>query len=327
MVIGVFAAPATAGAGEPVPRPWDTASTRVQLPPAVHFFAVPLEPVRDWPAGTLRPSLDVAYSNIFQRESSWSGRNVFDADLDFLTVTPRLAWRPAERLSLGVALPIHNAGSGFLDRPIRDFHDAFGLPNGGRELVPNDRFRSRLVIENRLVYQGEQRPGVGDLAVTQGFRLAGGPADPFRMALRTGVELPTGDATLGYGSGEVDVGAALAATLEAGGFALHLQALWSLPGDLAGVTRVHTHAAYGFGAALEVPILEGRLLALAQVDGRTAFASGTGLEALDGSLLQVSGGLALRLGGAWITLGMAEDVQTGTAPDVTFLIRISPGLD
>src|SRR5690606_26534324 len=118
-------------------------------------------------------------------------------------------------------------------RPIQEFHDAFDLPNGGRELVPNDQFRSSLVIDDRLVYEGEQRPGLGDLAVTQAWRLVGGPGSPFRLALRTGVELPTGDADRGYGSGEIDLGAALAMTVEAGGFALHAQALWSLPGDLA----------------------------------------------------------------------------------------------
>ncbi len=308
-------------------RAAEVPNTRVQLPPATHFFAVPLEPVDDRPAGALRGSLEVAYSSIFQREGARGGRNVYEADLELLTVTPRLAWQATERLTLGLSIPVHNAGPGFLDRPIQDFHDAFDMPNGGREMVPNDRFRSRLVIDDRLVYQGEERPGLGDLAVTQGWRLAGRPGAPFRLAVRTGVELPTGDATRGYGSGEIDLGAALAATVEAGGFALHAQALISLPGDLAGVTRVETDAAYGFGVAIEAPLVRDRLHVLAQVDGRTGFVSGTGLEALDGNLLQIAGGFALRLGRAWITLGLAEDGHTGTAPDVTLLMRISSALD
>ena len=302
-------------------------NTRVQLPPAMHFFTVPLEPVAGRPAGAFGGSLEVAYSSLFQSEVAQGGRNRFEADFELLTVTPRLAWRPTDRLELGLAIPVHNAGSGFLDRPIQEFHDAFDLPNGGRELVPNDQFRSSLVIDDRLVYEGEQRPGLGDLAVTQAWRLVGGPGSPFRLALRTGVELPTGDADRGYGSGEIDLGAALAMTVEAGGFALHAQALWSLPGDLAGESRVETHAAYGFGAALEAPIVRDRFHLLAQVDARTGFTSGTGLEALDGTLLQLSGGFALRLGRAWLTLGLAEDGRTGTSPDVTFLVRLSPALD
>lgn len=279
------------------------------------------------PRGGFRPSLEVAYSSAFQRERAREGANRFDADFELLTVTPRLAWWPADWLELAVAVPLVLPGSGFLDRTIQDYHDVFGLPNGGREMVANGRFASRLVVNGRRVYEGRQRFGVGDLAFVQGWRLVGGAGRPFALALRTGVELPTGDARRGFGSGEVDAGAALAATLERGGWALHVQASWLLPGDLAGESRVETHAAYGFGVAAEAPILRRRLSAIVQVDGRTPFVSGSGLEALDAPLLSLSVGGALRIGSVWLTLGVAEDLRTGSAPDVTFLLRLSPRLD
>ncbi len=302
-------------------------SSRAQLPPTLHLFQVPLEPVRLVPRGGLRSSLGVAYTSVFQRDRARGGANRFDADLELLTLTPALAWRPADRLELAVAVPLFLPGSGFLDRAIQDYHDFFNLPNGGRERFPTNRFASRLVVNGRRVYEGEQRFRVGDLAVMQGWRLVGGAGRPFALALRTGVELPTGDARRGFGSGEFDVGAALAATLERGGWALHAQASWLLPGDLAGESRVETHAAYGFGVAAEAPILRRRLSAVVQLDGRTPFVSGTGLDALDAPLLQLSVGGALRIGSVWLSLGVAEDLRTGSAPDVTLLMRLSPLLD
>jgi hypothetical protein len=297
---------------------------RVQLPPVMHFFVVPLERSRQPPPGGLVASLDVAYSNILQLELARGGRNRFEADLELLTVTPKLAWRPADRLDLALALPLHLPGSGFLDRAIEGYHDLLGLDDDARDVLPHDEFASRLVVDDRLVYQGEQRAGVGDLAFTQGWRLAGGADRPFALSLRTGVEAPTGDAGRGFGSGEVDLGAALAASVRGRGVALHGQVTWSLPGDLAGESRVETRAAYGFGLAAEVSLMRDRLAALAQVDGRTPFASGTGLIVLDDPLLQATFGLGLRVGKAWVTVGVAEDVRTGVSPDVTFLIRLSP---
>lgn len=299
----------------------------MQLPPNVHLFVTPLEPVRSAKAGSVTTSLEVAYSNVFQREAARGGRSLYEADLELLTVSPRLAWRPVARVELGVSVPLHSAGSGFLDRPIQDYHDVFDFQNGGRESWPNDRFRSRLVVGGRKVYEGRQGAGLGDVAFTQSVRLAGRDDEPFRLALRTGVELPTGNAARGFGSGEVDLGAALAATAETGGVALHAQVLWSLPGDLAGESRVATRAAYGYGLAVEAPLARDRVHALAQIDGRTGFVGGTGLTVLDASLAQLSVGLALRLWDAWLTVAVAEDLRLGTAPDVTFLIRLSRDLD
>lgn len=322
--VGLLALPApAAGAGSDVGGP-PLPAARVQLPPSLHLFDFPVEPVEPRPRARLRPSLEVAYTSAFQRELARGGANRFEADFELLTVTPRLAWRPADRLELAVAVPLFLPGSGFLDRAIEEYHDLFGLSNGGRERVPNNRFASRLVVGGRPVYQGTQRLGVGDLAFVQGWRLAGGEGRPLALALRTGVELPTGDAGSGFGSGEVDLGAALAGTVARGGWALHWQARWLLPGDLAGESRVETHAAYGLGVAAEAPILARRLSAVVQLDGRTPFASGTGLEALDAPLLQLTVGGALRIGSVWLALGLAEDLRGGSAPDVTFLMRLSP---
>lgn len=307
--------------------PPELLSLRAQLPPSLHFLQLPVGSARPLPPGRLRPSLAVAYSSIFQIEEARGGASRFEADLELLTIEPRLVWRPADRLELSVAVPAFLPGSGFLDRPIQDYHDFFDLPNGGREAVANDRFASSLAVDGRVVYRGEPRFGVGDLALVQSWRLAGGGERPFAVALRTGVELPTGDADRGYGSGEVDVAAALAATVGRGGWALHGQASWLLPGDLAGASRVETHAAYGLGVAVEAPLVRRRLEAVVQLDGRTPFASGTGLDALDAPLLQLTVGGALRIGGVRLTLGLAEDLRSGAAPDVTLLIRVSPRFD
>lgn len=85
-------------------------------------------------------------------------------------------------------VPYLDAGGGFLDGWIEDWHDWFGLPNGGRELAPQDRYLFRyerggsVLLEETRGYSG-----LGDAQLTLGRRVGR------RSVLRTMVKLPTGD--------------------------------------------------------------------------------------------------------------------------------------
>ncbi len=79
-------------------------------------------------------------------------------------------------------------GGGFLDGWIQDWHDAFGLPNGGRELAQDNQYRFHYERQNVvLLDQTRGGTGVGDATLTLGRRL--GRAG----ALRAMAKLPTGD--------------------------------------------------------------------------------------------------------------------------------------
>ena len=85
-------------------------------------------------------------------------------------------------------LPVLDRGGGFLDGWIQDWHDTFGLPDGGRELAPRDRYAYHYERQGAVLLDRTRGgDGVGDATLTLGQRLADD------TALRAMAKLPTGD--------------------------------------------------------------------------------------------------------------------------------------
>lgn len=105
--------------------------------------------------------------------------------------TTRLAWRYTQGAGdweWGFELPVVHVGGGFLDSFIEGWHDFFGLPNGGREFAPQDRYRYRYERDGAVVLdRGEEGWALGDV------RLSAGWAVSETMVLRGELKLPTGD--------------------------------------------------------------------------------------------------------------------------------------
>jgi hypothetical protein len=89
----------------------------------------------------------------------------------------------------GLELSWLDRGGGFLDGWIRSWHDAFGLPTGGRELAADGQYRMRYE-RGGVVLLDESRggDGPGDAVLTLGRALGRS------SMLRAIVKLPTGDA-------------------------------------------------------------------------------------------------------------------------------------
>lgn len=88
----------------------------------------------------------------------------------------------------GLELTWLDRGGGFLDGWISDWHDAFGLPTGGRELAPDDQYRFRYERQNSVrLDQARGGSGAGDAVLTLGRRF--GRAG----MLRAMAKLPAGD--------------------------------------------------------------------------------------------------------------------------------------
>lgn len=87
-----------------------------------------------------------------------------------------------------IEVPVLVQGGGFLDGPIEDWHGFFGLPNGGRELAPQDRYRYRYVRNGvTLLDVRDSGTVLGDVRVGTGWRVSES------TALRGLLKLPTGD--------------------------------------------------------------------------------------------------------------------------------------
>jgi hypothetical protein len=207
-------------------------------------------------------------------------------------------------------VPLLDAGGGFLDGWIEDWHDWFGLPNGGRELAPQDRYRFRYE-RGGTVLLDETRgySGLGDTTLTLGRRVGQ------RNVLRAMVKLPTGDERRLAGG--------------TSGGALWLEHPFALPGRWAGYLALgiaasergealramqNTEVAFG-GIGLLVPLSRYvRLSAQLQAHGRLY--DGSELTALARPGLPLTLGLNIGSGrrGA-LDLGFQEDPSVNGSPD------------
>jgi len=110
-------------------------------------------------------------------------------------------------LEMGVELPFLHYSSGVLDDFIEEFHDTFGLAQGRRNKNPDDIYAVNYSAGNHIFHSpSEDRLHLGDIPLYLKATLLDPDRDIFGLAARCLVEFPTGDASRGFGSGELDSG-------------------------------------------------------------------------------------------------------------------------
>lgn len=236
--------------------------------------------------------------------------------------TQRYALRYARGGSAGewsIELPLLHVGGGFMDGPIRNWHDAFGLPDGGRDTAPDDRYRFRYLRDG--VTQFDRRRGgtrLGDVLLSGGIEWRDG------WMLRGQLKLPTGDeARLAGGNlgGAVWADAALpfGASTDWEGYAsagVSANQDADLLGDLQ--NRVIPFGGAGLAYRL-LPSLQ----VLAQLYAHGPLYHDTGINALQRP------GLPLTLGGRWcpgdgpcFELSFQEDLSVAASPDFSLRFAV-----
>ena len=108
---------------------------------------------------------------------------------------------------LGLDLPVVRATGGFMDRPLAWYHRAFGFGDYGRKNRPRNDFLYDIRKDGMPLIEGDNdRTGFGDTRVTVKRKIVEGST---ALSVLADVELPTGNARVGYGNGSVDAGIAL----------------------------------------------------------------------------------------------------------------------
>ena len=226
----------------------------------------------------------------------------------------------------GVEVPYLAHGGGFLDSFIENWHDLFGLRQGGRDRMAHNQFDYHYRRDGADVVQlSGATHGVGDVRLLAGWQLwlNEGSAD---AAVRVSAKLPTGDATRLHGSG----GADLALWLTAGcgsrvctgawGWNAAFGVLWLGSGEV--LPDMQRRAAVFGGAGVGWEIWPALTLK-AEIRAHSPFFGQTEIP-----FLGVSSGLLI-LGGTWnltsktsVDVGISEDVRVDTTPDVSVLINL-----
>ncbi len=262
-------------------------------------------------------SLGLSHSSVYVVKDSaqWSAH----LDIELTELDIRYKKDIPELFEIGVDVPVVRATAGFMDRPLAWYHRAFGFPDYGRSSRPNNDFLYDIKKDGAPVIEGDNdRAGFGDVRLTLKKKIRG--TDPV-ISVLADLELPTGNARVGYGNGSVDSGLAMLLDKDLGTETKLYANLGAMfPGDLKAYQTVGLNNFYYAGAGIEALVWQ-RVGLLAQLMIQTSPYPHTGISQIDGT------GMTLVLGGRYYAgsgsfeLSLTEDPNTTGAPD--FILNVT----
>lgn len=297
--------------------------------PLVQIYGLPHDRGADIvPTGKFRISMNQDLSSNYTVKNSSHEQITLDGETYRLAFAARYGVAP--RWEVGIEIPYLFQGGGFIDSFVINWHNTFGLPQGGRDNAPRDRMSYRYSKDGVQKLRVEQAgSGIGDMSLTSGFSMYENSDDKAhdQLALKAALKLPTGDSSSLRGSGGTDFMLQLCGSMtnysewgslgvygSAGALAMSKgDVLRNQHNQLAGVGTV----GIGWGPASWISFK-------VQLNGNTPLYRDSSLAELSkSSLLLVLGG-ALKFPGEYLLdIGVAEDLAVGSAPDVGFHLGLS----
>lgn len=289
--------------------------------PAAQLFGLP----RALGGEVVRASeltLNSEAANSFTSDVDGTEFAFFDGETTTFTLGYR---RPlGDRFEWGVEVPyvIHRGGE--FDRLIDEFHDAFGLPQGGRDNAQRNKI-DYVIRSDGITYADFQdsQEAWGDVRVSGGYQwLNEGDRS---LAIRGLIKLPTGDEDKLTGSGAGDAAvwvdytdrrllARLGLELTLAGGLMIMDEGDVVP-DEQNDAAVFGHLGLGWQFSQRWSIR-------AQLDGHSELIS-TGLDQTSGAALQGSVGFRFRATDRyWTDLALSEDLVSDSSPDVVFQLLL-----
>lgn len=297
---------------------------RNQHPAQLTVLHLDPTPVPGLPQGAVAGRLTTAYTSLFLFGDG--NGNEIELDGELLRTSLQLRAGVAPGLEFGVELPFVHASGGFLDDFLIDYHDALAFPDQGRTEAPRDDFVVRASQGGEAVYQLEPH-GVhlGDLPLSLRYTLVEPAAEHPGVALALGVELPTGDASAGFGNGEVDVAFGAAAQWPVGFGSVFGHAQYTIAGSPTRARAVGFQFAdvSSAGVGAELPVADG-LAAVVQFEWETSTLRDLGFARVGRDQLMLWLGGRLRLAGdLYLEAALGEDLRGYVSPDVTAFLAMA----
>jgi len=218
-----------------------------------------------------------------------------------------------------IDLPFISNSGGGLDRAIENWHQFFGLPEGDRDEFPRDQVDIKYARDGTLEYQQDSSSsGFGDIALGIGYQAN------TQFAWFAGIELPTGNADDYTGNEAIDAALWLTyqnrVNAEMGSFALLGV---SFPGDSGNLEGLIVDQIWVAQLGLDYrfkPSIVGTL----QFDLHSETIENSRLKAFGNSLqMQLGLGFLRLIGEHRLDLFFSEDILVGSAPDISFGLRLS----
>lgn len=258
-------------------------------------------------------SASLSHSSIYlvRDSSEWS----IGLDMEITELNLRYKKNIRDLIEFAVDLPILSFNSGFLDGFLNSYHYAFGFPDYGRSNRPDNEFLYEVRRKGVLIVKGESgRMGIGDVRLTlKRPALKGDPA----ISIKGDLELPTGDAKEGCGSGSIDAGISVLIDKKLSeGFKAYCNLGVVFPGDLKGHERIELREFVHGGAGVEAALLKDFSL-LGQVYIQGSPFPKTDISSVDRIAVLFFLGGRYYSGNNSFEFSLTEDPNTSGAPDFT----------
>lgn len=259
-------------------------------------------------------------TNTFQKEKTSTEKLRIDVEnyrYDFSLAYQSEDWR------IQTTLPFIANDGGSLDHLIEEWHDIFGLPQGGRTSNPDDQINMLYTRNGKTVFEHNSADSdIGDISVAFNYRLE--HTEKSTTELGIGMELPTGSIDSNSGNETIDSAIWLSnsrkLTDSTTFYGLFGVSLIGKGGQLEDHLQDLVWLAQ-LGAEHDFyPDITGIL----QFDFHTKTLKNTDLDAF-GNSLQAQLGLQFKswLAEYHVDLFFSEDIMVESAPDITFGLRAS----
>lgn len=293
--------------------------------PLVQIYGIPRDTGADIiPPGSFLINLNQDTSSNYTVNSSNNEQITVDGETSRTVFAVRYGL--AQNWEVGVEIPYIKQDGGFLDSFIIDWHDTFGLTQGGRTTVPNNRLNYSYIKDGvQKLNLSQSASGIGDVSLTGGFRLYDLTVSKRhdRLAIKAAIKFPTGDSASLLGSGSTDLSLQLCGSMLRGtvGMFGSVGALAMTRGD---VLRDQHNSFVGIGTfGLGWQPVSWAVFKT-QLSGNTPFYRNSSLvEVSHNSMILNIGGTLKFPGDFMLDIGVTEDLEVATAPDVSFHLGLS----
>lgn len=297
--------------------------------PLVHGYGLPSERTPQLlPSGTWTAVVAQDVASIHSSSSAGTEQLLLDGEQYRWALTGKYAL--SDRIELGLELPLIHQSGGFLDGMIIDWHNLWGLPQGGRDSAPKNRLTYRYSKDgSQRLNVTDTSTGIGDLSLLAGYRLFDQRTDGDHdvVTVRAQLKLPTGSSNSLHGTGSTDLALFLTGATnrntEWGTLGVYGSAggMVSSDGDLLSEQRENL---IGFGSAGIGWSPAAWIAFKAQLDVNTACYRNSSLDELSKTALMLTLGGTLQLSDNYLLdIGLSEDLTVAAAPDVTFHLGLS----
>jgi len=298
-------------------------SGRNQVPILNLFYIMQATDASSLGEGHREFRFDFDVSNIQERQGGTFSSLIYDMEL----------YRPSFHFSYGILdnvdihmeIPALGFSGGRLDRITHDFHNIFSLPNGNRAETPNGLFGYSYSRDGETIFDFPSRDlSLSDINLDIKWVVFGDDSWLPSIALRSGIEFPTGNFDYGTGSGGYDYtfGAAFGKSVSRLNFFGGIEmVIIGVPDKLSALINEDvTH--YYIGA--EFVAIKDHFSLIVQVDGQNTPFAETGKLAIDRDVMEVTSGFKgshynNRL--IW-QLALREDIIHHSTVDYTISLNI-----